>query len=398
MRSYAFLIRTISLGMFIFLGVSGLRAERIYGISAASSSGAAAAQNLVRFDSATPGVVITVGNINVGKIAGHAIRSIDFRPATNQLYAISTDTTFPSQARVYTVNLATGAVTPIGATDFVLGNNSSQAVEMEFDPTTDTIRVLTGASKRSGQNNNFRVSPVTGALIATDPNIDYSTSTNPTEVDNGISAGAYTNNFAGASQTTLYVWDWTAFDVLATLGGVNGSQTPNNGQIAIVNLPQTPLTSPSGQGLGMDISPNSGILFVTHDSPADPNVMSLYTRPLTPVAQGNEETLIGPYPAGTFIVDISVRRDTTAAEVSVTGQVVTPTGRGLVRAIVTLTDSQGLTQTVSSGRGGVFTFNKVEAGKAYFITVQSQQYTYDPQFIQVDESVTGLRIRPSTNQ
>lgn len=399
MRSYSFVFRIISLSVLISFAVAAAHAEKIYGITASSSSGPSAGQKLVRFDSASPGTVTVISAANfVTSSPTQVVRSIDFRPATGQLYAISTDVLDPTLGQIYTVNLATGILTAVG-TGFSLGNNQSVVVEMEFDPTTDTIRVLTGASKRSGQNNNFRVSPVTGARIAIDPNLDPASAANPNEQDNGVAAAAYSNNTAGAAQTTLYGWDWTGFDTLDTIGGINGSQSPNSGIMAIVSLPATGLTSPSGEGLGMDISPNTGTLFVTHDNPANPNVMGLYTRPLTDPAltPGTpDEVLVGTYPANApIIVDISVQKASTAAEVSVSGNVLTPTGRGLVRAQVTISDGQGKTQTVSTTRGGTFKFDGIEAGKTYFITVESQQFHYDPQFFQVDDAVSGLRFTPS---
>jgi hypothetical protein len=387
MRFYSFSLRAISLVILAFAMTAGLRAETIYGITASSSDGAALGTTLVRFNSATPGTITTVGPLT-GTVSGlHFVRSIDFRPATGQLYALSLDVTAANKAQLYTVNLSNGALTPVGSI-ITLGTNSSPLVEMEFNPVTDTIRVVTGANQDSGQTNNFRLTPA--GVLTTDPNLDYdSTDVNPNFSNNQLVAAAFTNPSAG--QTTLYVWDWGGFDSLLTLGGVNGSPSPDTGKLFTVQVPVQNLTT--GQSIGMDISPNTGTLFATHDQ-RNSGPMGFYTRPLT---TNGTETLVGNYPAGTFVVDISVQRATTAAEVTVSGNVVTPTGRGLVQATVTITDSQGRAQSVTTGRGGAFKFDNIEAGKAYFISVQSQLYTYDPQFISVNDAVSGLRISPSSN-
>ncbi len=52
----------------------------------------------------------------------------------------------------------------------------------------------------------------------------------------------------------------------------------------------------------MDISGATGILYVTHDDPNTGASMNLYTRNLTTGA----ETLLGAYPGGTFVADLSV--------------------------------------------------------------------------------------------
>jgi hypothetical protein len=400
MRFYSFSLRTISLGLLALVLAAGAHAETIYGITG-SASDASFGDKLVRFDSATPNNVITVGTFT-GTTGFQVVRSIDFHPFTNQLYAISTSLTAPNVAQLYTVNLSNAVLTKVGP-EFSLGTNTNQYVEMEFNPVTGTIRILTGENEQSGRQNNFELtlSPF-GAVTQTTLNYDPSDPDKVNFDNNQIMASAFTNPSAG--QTTLYAWDWGGFDSLVTVGNVNGTPNPpSSGLLFNVQTPVLPRTSSQGRAIGMDISPNGpapGVLYTTHDAPGASGTMGLYIRSLDtcpPADCAAVETLIGNYPATTFVLDISVRKTSTAAEVSVTGKVVTPTGRGLTRALVTLTDGQGLTQTVSTGRGGTFTFNGVESSRTYFITVDSEQYSYDPQFVQVNDSVTGLRIAPSSN-
>lgn len=69
----------------------------------------------------------------------------------------------------------------------------------------------------------------------------------------------------------------------------------------------------------------------------------------------------------------------TAAPVSVGGRVLTMDGGGLRNARVTLTDTQGVSRTVLSGKFGAFRFTGVAAGETYIINVGSRRYTFQPQ-------------------
>jgi len=71
----------------------------------------------------------------------------------------------------------------------------------------------------------------------------------------------------------------------------------------------------------------------------------------------------------------------TAAPVSVSGRVLTMDGGGLRNARVTLTDAQGVSRTVLSGKFGAFRFADVAAGETYIINVGSRRYVFQPQIL-----------------
>ena len=110
--------------------------------------------DLIRFDSASPGV-IQFGTPITGLQTNEVIRSIDFRPATGQLYAIG------SSSRLYTLNLVTGAATQLGGVLSPVLNGSSFG--MDFNPATDELRVVSDA------NQNLRINPNTGAVSSVSP-------------------------------------------------------------------------------------------------------------------------------------------------------------------------------------------------------------------------------------
>ena len=224
-----------------FLGVlaSAAQAELIYGITTAGA--------LVRFDSATAANVTTIGAVG-GVVAGQTLRGVDFRPSDGKLYAMSTNAA-GAAAQLYTVDLATGAATAIGA-GLTLTGNTSTLVSLDFNPVANALRVVTGG----GQN--YRVNANTGALILQDTSI-----ATPAGVVPIISGVAYTNSVAGATSTTLYAYDFR-LNNLGTIGGIGSVPSPNTGVFNIVG--NSGFVSGNG-GAGFDISGATGIAYMSYD-------------------------------------------------------------------------------------------------------------------------------------
>ena len=348
--------------------VTPARAEFIYGLESNSSALTNAPFGLVRFDSATPGTVTTIGNFT-GVIPGQTVRTIDFRPANGVLYAISTNGA--AAAQLYSVNLATAVLTPIGVGGFTLGTNTDPRVEMDFNPVVDRIRIVTGETGTLGRNNNFRLNPNTGVLVtANDTNLVYAPAdANANLTDFILTAAAYSNNTAGAATTTLYGWDW-AFDTLVTIGSVGGATSPNTGSMFTINTPLSFITQNSA--VGMDISGSSATCYVTHDNPPAGTSMSLFSRNVTTGVQ----TTLGAYPASRFIVDISVQSAPLAAGVTISGRLLNSEGRGIVNARVKLTNPDGSIRSVFTIKGGRYAFDDVETGATYIVTAQSRNYQF----------------------
>ncbi len=212
------------------------QAEAVYGISVPGST-----TNLVTFDTSAVNTVSTIGAVT-GVVAGHTLRGVDFRPSDGKLYALSTNGT---AAQLYTVNLATGAATPVGGLMTLTGNTSTR-VSLDFNPVADALRVVTG----SGQS--YRVNANTGTVIAQDTNISG------TPLISGI---AYTNNFVGAAQTTLYAYDFIA-DNLGTIGGINGVPSPNGGAFSVIG--NSGIVT-GDAGAGFDISGLTGDAYFSVD-------------------------------------------------------------------------------------------------------------------------------------
>jgi hypothetical protein len=183
----------------------------------------------------------------VGLPPAENIVSIDYRPATGQLYALG------SSSRIYFINEKSGVATAVGANVFtpaIVGANAS----LDFNPTVDRIRLVT----ESGQN--LRLHPELGTVVSTDGSINGGT--NPR-----IGAVAYTNSVAGATTTMLFDIDF-AQDKLYL------QTPPNDGGLQLVGD-----LGVNFEGTGdMDITAdNSTALAVTNNN----SVSTLFTINLT---------------------------------------------------------------------------------------------------------------------
>jgi uncharacterized protein DUF4394/HYR domain-containing protein len=269
----AFLLTTGAIGRFAEPGSAAMmfNPDTIYALSTTNS--------LISFDSATPGTVS--GPIAIsGLVGGETIMGIDFRPATGQLYALS------NQSRLYIINRATGAATAVGSgfTPALSGTEFG----FDFNPTVDRIRVVSDADQ------NFRLNPVTGTVAGSDVNLVYAMGDANQAANPNVVGAAYTNNFNGATTTTLYDID-SVLDILTTQGSPNATPvSPNAGQLFTVGalvVDTTPL-------VGFDIS-TGGTAFASLTTGATP---AFYTINLTSGAA----TRVGTIGGGLQIRDIAV--------------------------------------------------------------------------------------------
>ncbi len=83
----------------------------------------------------------------------------------------------------------------------------------------------------------------------------------------------------------------------------------------------------------------------------------------------------------------------TAASTTVSGRVITAGGRGLVRAIVTVSDSSGEMRSVLTGSFGYYRFENVPVGNTYIFEVKCKKYLFAPQVVTVSEDITDLNFR-----
>ena len=161
-----------------------------------------------------------------GLQTGEEILAIDMRPATGQLYGVS------NQSRLYLIHPANGKAVAISMTPFTPAISGTM-VGFDFNPTVDRIRMVTSMDQ------NLRLHPETGAVVATDGNLNSAGA--------GISSVAYTNSFAGAATTILY-------DISNTDDMLYRQIPPNDGKLVPVGKLGINVEGESGFDISSDNS------------------------------------------------------------------------------------------------------------------------------------------------
>jgi Domain of unknown function (DUF4394) len=231
---------------------------------------------LLRFSSATPGLLTGAATVT-GLQSGETILGIDFRPATAQLYALG------SSSRLYTINLSSGAATAVGAGPF---SPSLVGTAFGFDcnPVVDRFRVV------SDVDQNMRLNPTTGALVALDSTMAYAVGDAHASQNPNVVGAAYTNNVSGTTSTSLYGID-SNLDILVV------QNPPNAGVLNTVGS----LGVDTGAQVGFDIAARTGVAFASLTAPAAIS-SQLYTINLNSGAA----TLLGTIGGAATVRDIAV--------------------------------------------------------------------------------------------
>jgi len=203
--------------------------EPLFGLDAAGTG-------IVQFDSTTPGVV--TNRAITGLVGFDTVLAIDFRPATGVLFGTSTFN------RLYTLsfNGATVQATQVGV-DGAFATAGQKG--FDFNPVPDRIRLV-------AQNDaNLRLNPNDGTLTATDGTLAYAVGDPNAAQNPQVVGSAYTNNFNGATTTTLHGID-------STLNILFIQNPPNSGTLNTVGA----LGIDASEFLEFDISGLSATAFL----------------------------------------------------------------------------------------------------------------------------------------
>lgn len=198
--------------LLVLIGLGTVRpvsaAQVIYSIGDGGAS-------LLRYSSDNPGAVTRVGYFSG---ADSFLDSIDFRPATGQLYGYR-----DFNDSYYTVDLNTGVLTGATAPD-VGARTNTFLLGIDWNPTIDRMRVVTDSTQ------NLVYNPDTGTATSATPLFygqgDVNAGNVPLVIEN-----AYTNNLTGSTSTTQYVLDY-GLNVLATLAN-NAGTLSTVGQVTL---------------------------------------------------------------------------------------------------------------------------------------------------------------------
>jgi len=232
--------------------------------SAASEAAAEPAVGLVKgtgslviLDTAAPGSFVSARPVT-GLGEGERLVDIDYRlqpvgepPPPPGLFGLSVfDGPTQDTIRLYRIDIATGAATPVAA-GVPVGNNGDR-YGIDFNPTVDRVRVVNDGDE------NLRLHPDTGALFD-DTNLNP-----PGEKVTSIAYDRVQLPPLSGNTTTLFGISLSS-NSLVTIGGVNGAPSPNGG--ILMNAKPLGLTLALNSVPGFDISP-SGIAFATLEDAA----------------------------------------------------------------------------------------------------------------------------------
>lgn len=297
-RSFSFALLAITLA-----SVSGpAKAEQIYALL---NNDPSIGQQMVVFDSDNRTVVSTVLLQTANTIS--PLASIDFRPATGQLYGFDA-----TQRQLYTINATSGALTAVG-----VPLPAGTGEEIDFNPVVDRIRLV------GSQAQNQRLNPDSGVIAATDANLAYSAGdVNAGDAPN-VRGAAYTNSVAGPVGTTkLYDID-VSNDVLVTQNPANDGLLQTVGPLGVdLN------TGLFGTFTGFDISGATETAYLTDGGFAGPS--NLYTVNLVTGAALSVGEILG-LPTGRTVASIAVSPvpEPTSIALAITGAAVF--GLGILR-------------------------------------------------------------------
>ena len=243
-------------------------------------------------------------------------------------------------------------------------------------------------------------------------------------VDGGFETGGIPNTFWNPETSTNF---GTPLCDVPSCGTGGGASPPRTGAFwlwfggipAVENasLGQT-VTFPAGgvatlrffMRIGTVSSPFTDVVRVRVDgtivaSYPEPTVAegaySLKEINLNAYANGAAHALLFEYAGpstgtGSFVIDdVSINACvTSAANVSISGRVFGLGGSSRSKASVTLTDTEGNSQTVLTNAFGYYRFDEVESGHTYTISVASKTAVYAPRLVNVDGELSDIDFMP----
>ncbi len=280
---------------------------------------------------------------------------------------------------IHSINSLTLINTTVSGNSAPNGNSNGGGVRAEaitsIINSTITNNSAAGAASASGLFRNAGTVTVRNSIIAANQNNatrpDTAGAFDPTSAFNLVGNLGTATGFSGANQNQTGTGAAPLDPLLGALGN-NGGNTPTHALLA-----------------GSPAVDKGGAVTVPFAEYILPPLVTDQRGAMRPVDIGSI-----PNAAGGDASDIGAYelQAPTAANVSVSGKVLTADGRGLQNAIVTMTDSNGNSRTFRTGSFGYFRFDDIEIGQTYVFQVVSKRFTFAPQVITINEELTELNF------
>jgi hypothetical protein len=120
------------------------------------------------------------------------------------------------------------------------------------------------------------------------------------------------------------------------------------------------------------------------------------TTPVTftdAITQGSTADVEGNLLPTRFVNGVVTLPEAASPVFEISGRVLTPDGRGLRNALVTLTDSSGVERNVTTSSFGYYHFDSLTGGATYMIGVESKRYSFQSRIVQITENLTDIDLQ-----
>lgn len=307
-------------------------------------------------------------------------------------------------AQPVTVRVSTNSLTATEGSDFVAIDNFDVVFPAGTTSRTVTVPLIDDPGDEPDETFTLDIDSVTNATVADGQGVG-------TIVDNDPPAGA-TRTIRAVSVGTQPGQNVVVQVVMDSLGNESSASFSVNFNPALLTNPVVSLGSgvPAGTNIGTNLSQAAqgriGILVDSTNTYAagTQQVATIrFTVPanaqigLTPVTFGSIPTVQSVSSSQGALLPTTyqggnVQIGSTAAGVGVSGRVITPDGRGVRNATVTLRGLDGVTQTATTSSFGVYVFDNVASGQSYVIGVASKRYRFASRVVQVTDSLFDLDL------
>lgn len=160
----------------------------------------------------------------------------------------------------------------------------------------------------------------------------------------------------------------------------NAATTPNvNHQLALIGPDGTTVLLNANSGFTVNSATNPEAEAFNFAVTTTGTYFVRVLTASTTAAEGTYRLLVNQCPTAT-----------TAAMASVSGRVLSASGKPLSGVTLTLSSGNGVLQSVRSERNGSYRFNEVATGQTYVLEARSKRFTFSPQVITVNEDLDGV--------
>lgn len=257
----------------------------VYVLAAAGDGGSTESRHLLllrRFGGSDVSVS-SVGQITGMVEPGEVVQVVDFRPATGQLFGVS------SHNRLYTISTEDAAAVPVSSATFRSADSTTVTSGFDFDTVVDRAWLVDSASDDVGARRLVQLDPTTGEIEGTPVVLSYADGDRNTGRIPSVNALAFANNISGAASSALYGID-SVTDALIRFGSPDTARLTTIGSLGV----------DASAVAGFDVTSETGVGYAALTTGAGTNLYTIdlitgtasYIAPIRRDVDGQSLTII----------------------------------------------------------------------------------------------------------